>query len=96
MPASVAYDVLQDPTYRPKWDKYMITAKEIGLLNPNNDICYYARRCESYGQRVGGECPHPNDGLKQLIAVPYTPDYIPASAFPLQSAAFHPSAVETL
>uniref|UniRef100_A0A915ARU5 START domain-containing protein 10 n=1 Tax=Parascaris univalens TaxID=6257 RepID=A0A915ARU5_PARUN len=40
--ASVAYDVLHDPLYRPKWDHYMLNAEEVGLINPNNDICYYA------------------------------------------------------
>ncbi|VDM48251.1 unnamed protein product [Toxocara canis] len=42
VPATVAYDVLHDPLYRPKWDQYMLNAQDVGLINPNNDICYYA------------------------------------------------------
>uniref|UniRef100_A0A915PPH4 START domain-containing protein 10 n=1 Tax=Setaria digitata TaxID=48799 RepID=A0A915PPH4_9BILA len=48
VPASVVYDVLHDPQYRPKWDKYHVATIDIGLINPNNDICYYA---------VGGMAP---------------------------------------
>jgi hypothetical protein len=40
--ADVMYDVLQDPIYRPNWDKYMLCQYDIGMLNPNNDLCYYA------------------------------------------------------
>ncbi|KAK6100625.1 START domain family protein [Brugia pahangi] len=40
--ASTIYDVLHDSQYRPKWDKYHIETIDIGLINPNNDICYYA------------------------------------------------------
>lgn len=40
--ASVAYDVLHDSAYRTKWDKYMIKQESIGIINPNNDVCYYS------------------------------------------------------
>jgi hypothetical protein len=40
--ASVLYDVLHDPVYRNKWDHYMLEIKEIGHINPNNSINYYA------------------------------------------------------
>lgn len=40
--ASTAYDVLHDSLYRSVWDRYMLSATDIGLINPNNDICYYA------------------------------------------------------
>uniref|UniRef100_A0A8R1DPY4 START domain-containing protein 10 n=1 Tax=Caenorhabditis japonica TaxID=281687 RepID=A0A8R1DPY4_CAEJA len=42
VPASVAYDVLHDSAYRSHWDKYMIKQESIGLINPNNDVCYYS------------------------------------------------------
>ncbi|PIO55279.1 hypothetical protein TELCIR_23334 [Teladorsagia circumcincta] len=44
VPASVAYDVLHDSTYRPHWDRHMAAQCYIGRINPNNDIGYYA--CE--------------------------------------------------
>ena len=27
------------------WDKHMICSKELGVLNPNNDVSYYALQC---------------------------------------------------
>jgi hypothetical protein len=40
--ADTLYDVMHDSDYRPTWDKYMLGSNEIGLINPNNDVCYYA------------------------------------------------------
>lgn len=42
--ASTAYDVLHDALYRASWDKYQQNAVDIGIINPNNDVCYYAMK----------------------------------------------------
>ncbi|VDM59713.1 unnamed protein product [Angiostrongylus costaricensis] len=39
---SVAYDVLHDSSYRSHWDRHMASQCFIGIINPNNDIGYYA------------------------------------------------------
>nr|XP_037277468.1 START domain-containing protein 10-like [Rhipicephalus microplus] len=36
------FDVVMDPLYRKKWDVYMLESRDIGSLNPNNDVGYYA------------------------------------------------------
>lgn len=36
------YDVLHDPFYRPHWDTHMLCSEDIGYLNINNDVGYYA------------------------------------------------------
>jgi len=43
--AETLYDVLHDPMYRKTWDKHMLTSTELGVLNPNNDVSYYALHC---------------------------------------------------
>lgn len=42
--ANTMFDVLHDPDYRKEWDEHMLASIEIGYLNPNNDIGYYARK----------------------------------------------------
>ena len=44
IPAAVVYDVLQDLEYRSKWDKYFLEVNDIGHLNPNNTVNYYASK----------------------------------------------------
>lgn len=39
------FDVLHDPEYRKEWDEHMVASIEIGYLNPNNDVGYYALSC---------------------------------------------------
>ncbi|XP_050310632.1 START domain-containing protein 10-like isoform X2 [Anthonomus grandis grandis] len=43
--ASTMFDVLHDPDYRKEWDEHMLISTEIGYLNPNNDVGYYALSC---------------------------------------------------
>ncbi|CAO1362642.1 unnamed protein product [Diamesa hyperborea] len=43
--AETLYDVLHDPDYRKVWDSTMLASEEIGILNVNNDVGYYAMSC---------------------------------------------------
>uniref|UniRef100_A0A0K2VH66 START domain-containing protein 10 n=1 Tax=Lepeophtheirus salmonis TaxID=72036 RepID=A0A0K2VH66_LEPSM len=47
VPASILFDVIQDPDYRKTWDRHMLEYKNIGYLNPCNDIGYYSLSCPS-------------------------------------------------
>lgn len=38
----MALKVLHDPDYRKVWDSTMLASEEIGILNVNNDVGYYA------------------------------------------------------
>jgi len=42
IPASLAYDVLHDPDYRKDWDNNMAEGYNICVLDPYNDVGYYA------------------------------------------------------
>lgn len=42
IPPDVVYDVLLDPDYRKDWDSNMLVSEDIGCINVNNDIGYYA------------------------------------------------------
>ena len=33
------------PTPLQTWDKHMLCSRELGVLNPNNDVSYYALQC---------------------------------------------------
>lgn len=40
----VLFDVIHDPDYRRIWDSHMLASEEIGVINVNNDIGYYASK----------------------------------------------------
>ncbi|CAG0898092.1 unnamed protein product [Darwinula stevensoni] len=40
--ASVMFDVLLDPEYRKVWDRHVVISEDIGYLDANNDVGYYA------------------------------------------------------
>ncbi|XP_037911331.1 START domain-containing protein 10-like isoform X2 [Hermetia illucens] len=41
----ILFDVLHDPDYRREWDSHMLESEEIGVINVNNDVGYYAMSC---------------------------------------------------
>jgi len=45
--AETLYDVLHDPDYRRTWDTSCLASEEIGILNVNNDVGYYASKHNS-------------------------------------------------
>nr|ACO10316.1 PCTP-like protein [Caligus rogercresseyi] len=47
VPAATLFDVIQDPEFWSTWDKYMLEYKNIGYLDPCNDIGYYSLSCPS-------------------------------------------------
>lgn len=44
---ALLFDVLLDPDYRKMWDTHVVESYDIGCLNPNNDLGYYAVKCPS-------------------------------------------------
>lgn len=49
------YDVLHDPDYRRVWDTTCLESLEIGLLNVNNDVGYYASKCTAIAWKRKGK-----------------------------------------
>lgn len=47
--ADILFDVLHDPDYRKVWDSHMLASEEIGILNVNNDVGYYASKYKCLG-----------------------------------------------
>lgn len=50
--ATTMFDVLHDPDYRKDWDEHMLASIEIGYLNPNNDVGYYACKATKIKKRL--------------------------------------------